>query len=71
MITAEGEVVTMFVVQSDGAKYEVVTPEFFGDAVFLSTAHVIRRCDEGKLIAYKIRGMWWIRKNEIGQTRMT
>lgn len=71
MITSEGEVVQMYLSQSDGALYEVVTSEFFGDAVCMSTASVISLCERRQLIAYKIVGQWWLRKNDIGQIKMT
>lgn len=69
METSEGEVVLMYVVQANGRIHEVITPEIYGNAADISTKHAIRMCDEGKLIACKIRGLWWIRKAEIDMMR--
>lgn len=60
METIAGELVGEFYLEIDGVKTQVTTPNVFGDWLGYDISHICRMCDEGKLIAYKRRGLWWL-----------
>ena len=69
MPTPEGELVRVIFISQIGFEDEVVTPEYFASKTGYSVKHIIRMCDEDKLIAYKIRGMVWVEKSQLENMR--
>lgn len=54
----EGDV-RMFI-QLDGKQYEVVPAKRAAILMGYSRTHMCRLCDEGKVLAHKVGGVWWI-----------
>jgi excisionase family DNA binding protein len=63
-----GEGMKIFL-EVDGMLTEVFTPMFASYHLKYSRRTIQQWIDEGKLIAYKVRGQWWIPKHEINRIR--
>ena len=64
MTTPEGEAVRVLFISQTGDVYEVLPPETVATMTGYSTKYIIYLCDVGKLIALKIRGVWWVKKHQ-------
>lgn len=59
-IAGEGDV--QMLIRVGGDEYEVMTSKQAAIELGYSQEHMCRLCDEGKVLAHKVAGVWWIQK---------
>lgn len=64
----EGQVGPAMYMDILGVKTRVYTAKPFAHITGYSRRHIRTLCDEGKLIAYKRDGLWWIPESQLGST---
>ena len=57
--TAGDEAIQM-IIRIGGDEHEVVTAKQAAKAVGYSRTHMCRMCDEGRVLAHKVGGVWWV-----------
>lgn len=70
MQTSEGQTVGRVVMTIDGIEYDVMTLKQAGKNLQYSSSSMWRFVDEGKLIAYKIAGAWWVRIDGVNRLEL-
>ncbi|KKM97298.1 hypothetical protein LCGC14_1169430 [marine sediment metagenome] len=64
-----GETVDKIVMTIDGIDIQVITPNTAAYRMNYEPSYICQLCDEGKLIATKIFGRWWLHLDTDGNIK--